>query len=104
VVHELDHNDLRGRTLDEIDNRVEWIPGWGRDRIRNMMSARPDWCLSRQRVWGVPIPALIDRDSGKAVLDPARNRQAHRGGCKNGTDGLVGNAGGDVSARRPDQL
>ncbi|MEA2625769.1 MAG: isoleucyl-tRNA synthetase [Candidatus Binatota bacterium] len=53
----MEKNDLRGRALAEID-RVRWIPSWGRDRIRGMMEARPDWCISRQRTWGVPIVAF----------------------------------------------
>ncbi len=64
----VDHNDLRARSLERIDNAVQFIPRWGHDRIFNMMQSRPDWCLSRQRVWGVPIPALVCKDSGKAVL------------------------------------
>jgi len=50
----MDNNSLRQKALDAI-NAVHWIPAWGNDRISNMVSSRPDWCISRQRVWGVPI-------------------------------------------------
>ncbi len=50
----LEKNGLREKALREID-RVKWIPAWGRDRIYNMLLVRPDWCISRQRTWGVPI-------------------------------------------------
>ncbi len=53
----IDHNGLRAKVIDAIDN-VKWYPGWSRDRIRNMTETRPDWCISRQRAWGVPIPAV----------------------------------------------
>ncbi|MEC9396860.1 MAG: class I tRNA ligase family protein, partial [Myxococcota bacterium] len=52
---------LRERALEVIDG-VEWLPSWGRDRIFNMVSGRPDWCISRQRSWGVPITALHCND------------------------------------------
>jgi isoleucyl-tRNA synthetase len=65
-----DPHSLRSRALAEI-GKTEWIPGWGENRIRGMIEARPDWCLSRQRVWGVPIPAFRCGSCGKDLLEPA---------------------------------
>jgi len=65
---------LRSRTLDEI-KKVRWDPAWGEERISNMIATRPDWCISRQRVWGVPIAVFLCQDCGQPLNDPAVNRK-----------------------------
>jgi isoleucyl-tRNA synthetase len=65
---------MRGRTLAEIA-KVKWDPAWGEERISNMIATRPDWCISRQRVWGVPIAVFLCESCGKPVNDPHINRK-----------------------------
>ena len=57
--------------------RVKWDPAWGEERITNMVATRPDWCISRQRIWGVPIAVFLCRKCGDAA-QRRRRQQAHR--------------------------
>ena len=63
----MERNDLRRYALENI-RKVRWIPEWGEDRIYNMIENRPDWCISRQRAWGVPIIAFYCNDCGSLLL------------------------------------
>jgi isoleucyl-tRNA synthetase len=59
----MDQNQLREKALDEV-KKVMWLPEWGQARIEGMMANRPDWCISRQRTWGVPIALFVHKETG----------------------------------------
>ena len=80
----MEQNGLRDQALNEI-KRVEWIPDWGQARIEGMLEGRPDWCISRQRTWGVPITFFIDKETGELhprtneLIEQVAKRIEHKG-------------------------
>ncbi|MDA8226894.1 MAG: isoleucine--tRNA ligase [Desulfitobacterium hafniense] len=76
---------FREETLNEIE-KVTWIPGWGKDRIYNMVADRGDWCISRQRTWGVPIPIFYCESCGKEFINDATISKVQEIFKKEGSD------------------
>ncbi|CCO24519.1 isoleucine--tRNA ligase [Maridesulfovibrio hydrothermalis] len=83
----MEENDLRKKALKAIRDDVKWLPAWGEDRIFKMVENRPDWCISRQRNWGVPIIALICQDCDEVynesdwVFSIVDKFEKHETGC-----------------------
>ncbi|HEY4354197.1 MAG TPA: isoleucine--tRNA ligase [Acidobacteriaceae bacterium] len=76
---------FRERALDEI-KRVTWDPAWGEERISNMIATRPDWCISRQRIWGVPIAVFLCESCHEPLNDEAINKSIVKLFAKDGAD------------------
>jgi isoleucyl-tRNA synthetase len=81
----LDRGDLRQRALKAVGD-VQWIPASGENRIRAALEGRPDWCISRQRAWGVPIPAFTSPSTGESYLDAGVVRHVARQVALHGGD------------------
>ncbi|WOE41636.1 isoleucine--tRNA ligase [Acinetobacter chinensis] len=61
----MDNKGLRQDALNAIENEIGFVPDWGKNRIQSMIEGRPDWCISRQRTWGVPIPFFVHKDTNE---------------------------------------
>ncbi|MGD9251333.1 MAG: isoleucine--tRNA ligase, partial [Desulfobacterales bacterium] len=72
----MEKTGLRQKALSEID-RVEWVPHWGRERIYGMIENRPDWCVSRQRAWGVPIAIFYCQNCGQLYCEEAMGQRLY---------------------------
>ena len=81
----MSHHDLRQRALEEI-NHVQWLPAQGKNRIRGMVENRPDWCLSRQRAWGVPLAFFVNKTTKEPLRDPSVNQRILEAVSQHGAD------------------
>ena len=76
---------IKKKAVEEI-NKVNWVPAWGRDRITSMVMDRNDWCISRQRRWGVPIPIFYCKDCGEPLISKDAMMEVSKMFAKEGTD------------------
>jgi isoleucyl-tRNA synthetase len=86
---------LRDQALQAVD-QVKWVPSWGESRIRGALGGRPDWCISRQRSWGLPIPAFYKPD-GSSVLDPKIIRKVAERAEKEGAGFWFADSDGELA-------
>ena len=81
----MEENDLRNKSLKAIEE-VQWIPERGKNRIKSMVESRPDWVVSRQRAWGVPLAIFVNKETGQPLRDQEVNDRIFRSFEKKGSD------------------
>jgi isoleucyl-tRNA synthetase len=91
----VDHKGMRQEALKAIA-KTKWYPGWGENRIRGMVETRPDWCISRQRSWGVPIPAFYCKNCNKPHMTGIFNQAIRELILKEGTNGWFAREAGEI--------
>ena len=91
----MESNDLRNKSLTAID-QVDWVPHWGRERIYGMIENRPDWCLSRQRAWGVPIAVFTCRKCEALFMNDATADRIYELFAEHGADIWFEKAAADI--------